>query len=144
MSKKIAVGNDHAGFEIKLVVLEWLKGQGFEIRNFGTDSPDSVDYPDFAHPVAKAVEDGEHELGVLVCGSGQGASMTANKHQGIRATLCWMPEMASLARSHNDANLLCLPGRYLDRETTVKILKKFFSTPFDGGRHEKRIHKIPI
>jgi ribose 5-phosphate isomerase B len=141
---KIAVGNDHAGYEIKLVVLKWLKEQGYEIKNFGTDSPDSVDYPDFVHPVADAVEDGEFDLGVLVCGSGQGVSFTANKHQGIRAALCWIPEIAELARLHNNANILCMPGRFIDREMAIAIMEKFFSTSFEGGRHQNRIDKVPV
>ncbi len=141
---KIAIGNDHAGYEIKLVVKEWLEEQGYDVSNYGTDSIDSVDYPDFVHPVASAVEEGESDLGVLVCGSGQGVSMTANKHQGIRAALAWMPEIAGLARAHNNANILTLPGRYLDKETTIEILEKFFSTPFEGGRHQTRIDKVPI
>ena len=140
---KIAVGNDHAGYEIKLVVLEWLNEQGYKVKNFGTDSPDSVDYPDFAHPVADAVESGEYDLGVLVCGSGQGVSIAANKHQGIRAALCWIPEIAKLARIHNKANILCMPGRYVDRETAIQIMEIFFSNSFEGGRHQVRIDKIP-
>ena len=141
---KVAVGNDHAGYEIKLVVLEWLKEQGYEVRNFGTDSPDSVDYPDYVHPVAEAVETGEYDLGVLICGSGQGVSFTANKHQGIRATLCWIPEIAELARAHNNSNILCLPGRFVDREMAIGIMENFFSTPFEGGRHQTRIDKVPV
>lgn len=141
---KIAVGNDHAGYEIKLVVMEWLEEQGYEIQNYGTDSPDSVDYPDFVHPVAEAVEKGEFDLGVLVCGSGQGVSFTANKHQGIRAALCWMPEIAELARLHNNANILCMPGRFIDREMAISIMEKFFSTSFEGGRHQNRIDKVAL
>ena len=141
---KIAVGNDHAGYEIKLVVLEWLKEKGYEVKNFGTDSSESVDYPDFVHPVADAVESNECELGVLVCGSGQGVAITANKHQGIRAALCWIPEIARLARNHNNANIICIPGRYVERETAIQILEAFFSSSFEGGRHQFRVDKIPI
>ena len=141
---KIAIGNDHAGYEIKMVVLDWLREQGYEIKNYGTDSPDSVDYPDFAHPVAAAVEKGEFDQGVLICGSGQGVSMTANKHKGIRAVICWIPEIAELARSHNNANILCLPGRFVDKQTTIKILENYFSTDFEGGRHQTRINKVPV
>ena len=141
---KIAIGNDHAGYEIKMVVLEWLREQGYEIKNYGTDSPDSVDYPDFAHPVAAAVEKGEFDQGILICGSGQGVSMTANKHKGIRAVICWIPEIAELARSHNNANILCLPGRFVDKQTTIKILENYFSTDFEGGRHLTRINKVPV
>jgi len=141
---KIAVGNDHAGYEIKLVVMEWMRKKGYEVINFGTDTPDSVDYPDHVHPVAEKVESGECELGVLVCGSGQGVSFTANKHQGIRAALCWMPEIAMLARSHNNANILCIPGRFVDAECAEAILEEFFSTAFEGGRHQNRIDKVAI
>lgn len=141
---KIAIGNDHAGYELKKVLKEWLGQEGHHVRDYGTDSPGSVDYPDFVHPLAASVEQGEFHLGILICGSGQGASMTANKYPGIRAALCWMPEIAVLARSHNDANLLCLPGRFLDGNTAVEILRVFLDTPFEGGRHQRRIDKIPI
>jgi ribose 5-phosphate isomerase B len=141
---KIAIGCDHAGYEMKLVLKEWLEKEGYEIVNFGTDSAESMDYPDVVHPLALAVERGEFELGVLVCGSGQGVSITANKHQGIRAALCWKPEIAELARSHNNANILTLPGRFLDAETGIEILNRFLHTPFEGGRHQKRIDKVPV
>lgn len=141
---KIAVGNDHAGYKLKLVVLEWLNEKGYEVKNFGTDSPKAVDYPDFVHPVASAVENGEFDFGILVCGSGQGVSITANKHQGIRAALCWIPEIARLARTHNKANVLCMPGRYVGRETAFSILETFFSYNFEGGRHRERVDKIPV
>lgn len=141
---KIAIGNDHAGIEMKVVLKAWLEEQGYEITNYGTDTPDSMDYPDVVHPLATAVEKGEFELGVLVCGSGQGVSFTANKHQGIRAALCWQPEIAELARSHNNANILTLPGRFLDPETGIEILKKFLQTPFEGGRHQHRIDKVAV
>ena len=141
---KIAIGNDHAGVELKVVLKAWLEEQGYEITNYGTDTPDSMDYPDVVHPLATAVEKGEFELGVLVCGSGQGVSFTANKHQGIRAALCWQPEIAELARSHNNANILTLPGRFLDPETGIEILKKFLQTPFEGGRHQHRIDKVAV
>ena len=142
--KHIAIGNDHAGCEMKRVLIDWLEEQGYEVKNFGTDSPEPADYPDFMHPVSVSVEKGEFDFGILICGSGQGASITANKHQGIRATLCWMPEIAHLARAHNDANMLCLPGRFLEKETAIKILMAFLNTPFDGGRHQRRIDKVPI
>ncbi len=125
---KIAIGNDHAGIEMKLILEKWLGEQGYEISNYGTDSSDSMDYPDVVHPLAVAVERGEFELGILVCGSGQGVSFTANKHQGIRAALCWQPKIAELARSHNNANILTLPGRFLDAKTGIEILKKFLNT----------------
>ena len=141
---KIAIGNDHAGLEMKWVVLEWLKAQGYEITNFGTDSADSMDYPDVVHPLAEAVENEEFELGILICGSGQGVSFTANKHQGIRAALCWSKEIAGLSREHNNANILCLPGRFLTSEEGIEIVKNFLETPFAGGRHQNRIDKVPV
>ena len=141
---KIAVGCDHAGYEMKLILTEWLEKQGYEITNYGADSTESMDYPDVVHPLALAVEHGEFEKAVLVCGSGQGVSFTANKHQGIRAALCWQPEIAELARSHNNANILTLPGRFLDVETGIEILKKFLDTPFEGGRHQRRIDKVAV
>jgi len=141
---KIAVGNDHAGYQIKLAVMDWMNGKGYDVEDFGTLSMASVDYPDYVHPVAEAVEKGEYDLGVLVCGSGQGVSMTANKHQGIRAALCWIPEIASLSRAHNDANILCLPGRYVNHEEAFAILDAFFSAKFEGGRHQNRINKVSL
>ena len=140
---KIAIGCDHAGYEIKLAVMEWMHDRGHEAEDFGTYSMASVDYPDFVHPVAKEVEAADYDFGVLVCGSGQGVTMTANKYAGIRAALCWIPEIASMTRKHNDANILCIPGRYVDRETAFAILDAFFSTEFEGGRHQNRINKIP-
>ena len=141
---KIAIGNDHACYETKRVLKKWLEEEGYDVTNCGTDSPEAVDYPDFSHPLANLVEKGAFDLGVLICGSGHGATITANKHQGIRATLCWIPEIAELARSHNDANILCLPGRFLDKETAVEILRVFLDTPFEGGRHKRRIDKVPL
>jgi ribose 5-phosphate isomerase B len=141
---KIAIGNDHAGYELKLVLSDWLKEQGYDVKDYGTDSSEAADYPDIMHPVAGLVEKGKFDFGVLICGSGQGASITANKHQRIRATLCWMPEIAALARSHNDANIICLPGRFLEKDIAIEILKVFLDTSFDGGRHQRRIDKVPI
>ena len=141
---KIAIGNDHAGFSIKLVLQDWLLNQGYDFTDFGTDSDEPVDYPDIAHPLANAVEQGEFDFGVLICGAGEGASITANKHQGIRATLCWMPEIARLSRAHNDANILCLPGRFIEDEVAIEVLKVFLDTPFEGGRHKRRIEKVPL
>jgi ribose 5-phosphate isomerase B len=141
---KIAIGNDHAGYPLKLELKEWLGEQGYEIFDGGTYSAAPADYPDIVHPLAEAVEKGEAECGILICGSGQGVSMTANKHQGIRAALCWMPEIASLSRSHNDANILCLPGRFIDKQTAIEILRVFLDTPFSGGRHQRRIDKVPL
>jgi ribose 5-phosphate isomerase B len=140
----IGVGNDHAGYEMKLIVLKWLEQAGYQVNNFGTDTPESVDYPDYVHPLAKAVEIGECRYGILICGSGQGVAFTANKHQGIRAALCWNPEIAELARQHNNANILCLPGRFLSEEEGVEILKTFLETKFEGGRHQDRISKVSI
>lgn len=141
---KIAIGNDHAGYKIKMVLKEWLLDQGYDLTDFGTDSDEPVDYPDIAHPLANSVEKAEYDLGVLICGAGEGASITANKHQGIRATLCWMPEIARLSRAHNDANILCLPGRFIEDDAAIEVLKVFLNTPFDGGRHKRRINKVPL
>jgi len=142
MMPKIAIGADHAGFELKEKVREWLNRSGFESKDFGTYSSESADYPDFAHPVASAVEKKEFDLGILICGSGNGVAITANKHQGIRAAICWNEELASLARQHNDANILCLPARYISSDLSMKIIDKFLSSSFEGGRHERRVKKI--
>ena len=136
----IAVGADHAGFEYKELLKEFLPN--VEIKDFGTNSADSVDYPDFAHPVAEAVEKGEADLGILVCGSANGVAITANKHQGIRAALCWTEEIAELARQHNDANVLCVPARFVSPEEAKAITEKFLNTKFEGGRHSNRVNKI--
>ena len=140
----IGVASDHAGYEIKEYVKTWLEEHDYSVKDFGTYSTDSCDYPDFGHPLAESVETGESEMGVAVCGSGEGISMTVNKHQGIRAALCWIPEIAHLARQHNDANILVLPGRFITKEETDPILNEFFSTAFEGGRHLRRIQKIPL
>jgi ribose 5-phosphate isomerase B len=142
MMPKIAIGADHAGFDLKEKLREWLTNNGFDHKDFGTTNSSSADYPDFAHPVSLAVEKKEFELGLLVCGSGNGVCITANKHQGIRAALCWTEELASLARQHNDANVLCLPARFISEELAVKILDRFVSSSFEGGRHERRVGKI--
>lgn len=142
--KKIGLASDHAGFELKEYVKTWLKAKNYPFEDFGTYSTDCCDYPDFAHPLALAVEAGECYPGIAICGSGEGISMTLNKHQGIRAALCWMPEIAHLARQHNDANVLVMPGRFIDNEMADKIMNEFFSTDFEGGRHQKRIEKIPV
>jgi len=142
MMPKIAIGADHAGFELKEQVREWLTRSGFEYKDFGTYAPESADYPDFAHPVASAVEKKEFDLGILICGSGNGVCITANKHQGIRAALAWTEELASLARQHNDANILCLPARYISSDLAMKIADKFLNSAFEGGRHERRVNKI--
>ena len=142
MMPKIAIGADHAGFELKEKVTDWLKRSGFEYKDYGTYSSESTDYPDFAHPVASAVESKEFDLGILICGSANGVAITANKHQGIRAAICWLEDLASLAREHNDANIVCLPARYISSDLAMKIVDKFLNTAFEGGRHERRVKKI--
>jgi len=137
---KIAIGADHAGFEYKEALSSFLKD--YEIKDFGTYSPDSVDYPDFAHPVAFAVEKHEFNKGILICGSGNGIAITANKHQGIRAAICWNTELASLARKHNNANILCLPARFISIKEAQEITETFLTTEFEGGRHTNRVNKI--
>ena len=140
---KIAVACDHAGYERKQAVLKYLQEQGIEYKDFGAYSARSSDYPDFAHPLAIAVSDGEFDKGITLCGSGNGINMTANKHQGIRSAICWMPEIAELARRHNDANICALPARYITDEEAIEIVKIFLATGFEGGRHIARINKIP-
>lgn len=142
--KTIGLASDHAGFELKEYVKTWLEAKGYTFKDFGTYSTDSCDYPDFAHPLAEAVESGECYPGIAICGSGEGISMTLNKHQGIRAALCWIPEIAHMTRLHNDANVLVMPGRFISTETASQIMNEFFSTEFEGGRHQKRIDKIPV
>ena len=140
---KISIGNDHAGTEYKLAIVGLLKSMSIEVVNHGTDGSDSVDYPDFIHPVASDVETNNADLGIIICGSGNGASMTANKHQGIRAALCWNREIVALARQHNNANILSLPARFISLPQALEMVKTFLSTKFEGGRHERRIEKIP-
>jgi ribose 5-phosphate isomerase B len=142
--KKIAVASDHAGYERKQVVIKHLIDQGFEVKDFGAFSNKSSDYPDWAHPMAEAVEKGEFSLGVSLCGSGNGINITANKHQGIRSALCWKPEIAQLARQHNNANVLALPARFVSDEEATAIVDAFLKAEFEGGRHETRINKIPL
>ncbi len=142
--KTIGLASDHAGFELKEYVKTWLEAKGWEYKDFGTYSTDSCDYPDFAHPLAEAVETGECYPGIAICGSGEGISMTLNKHQGIRAALCWTSEIAHMTRLHNDANVLVMSGRFIDTETASQIMDEFFNTEFEGGRHQKRIDKIPV
>lgn len=141
-SRPVAVGADHAGFEYKTLLIDLLKRKGFEVKDFGTYSADSVDYPDFAHPVAEAVESGASACGVLICGSANGVAITANKHQGIRAALCWTEEIAKLARQHNNANIVCIPARFVSTAVAEGITTTFLETPFEGGRHENRVNKI--
>ncbi len=142
--KKIGIACDHAGYEMKEFLVGYLGSKGFEVLDFGTHSPESVDYPDFGHQLASAVESGEVVYGVGLCGSGEGMAMTLNKHQGVRAGLCWNKEVASLIRQHNNANVIVLPARFVDNDEAVAMLDAFFSTPFEGGRHEKRVAKIAV
>ncbi|QOR73182.1 RpiB/LacA/LacB family sugar-phosphate isomerase [Cruoricaptor ignavus] len=139
--KKIAIAADHAGFEYKEFLKKELSAE-FEIQDFGTQSIDSVDYPDFVHPAATSVENGENEFGILICGSGQGVQLSANKHQGIRCALAWMPEIAELSRQHNDCNMVAIPARFIAKEFALEIVRKFLSTEFEGGRHNERVRKI--
>ena len=142
--KTIGLCSDHAGFELKEQVKTWLESKGLSYQDFGTHSTDSCDYPDYAHPMAQAVEAGDVYPGIAICGTGNGIGMTLNKHQGIRAALCWNAEIAQLARAHNDANVLVMPGRFIAWDEAEKILKVFFATEFEGGRHQRRIDKIPV
>ena len=137
------MASDHAGFHLKAVIKKYLESKGYEVKDFGTFSEESCDYPDFAHPAALAVESGEFALGVAMCGSGNGIQMTLNKHQQIRAALCWMPEIASLSRQHNDANFLVLPARFISEYLALETLDAYLETSFEGGRHQKRVDKIP-
>lgn len=139
---KIALGADHAGYELKEKIKLFLEKHGMQVQDYGPSSADSVDYPDYAHPLATAVENGEHQLGILMCGSGNGINMTANKHQGIRSALCWTVEIAEMARLHNNANVLTLPARYISQEEALNIVEVFVNTEFEGGRHQRRIDKI--
>jgi len=140
--KTIAIGSDHAGFELKEQLRKWLQETGVALKDFGTSSSDSVDYPDFAHLVASDIEHGNHELGILVCGTGIGVDMAANKHQGIRSALCWNKEVSKLAKSHNNANIISLPGRFIDKGLAMEIALEFIHTEFEGGRHQRRVEKI--
>lgn len=141
---KIAIGNDHAGTEYKNAVVKYLKSKDIEVINHGTDSVDSVDYPDFVHPVSNDVENGTVDLGIIICGSGNGASMTANKHQGVRSALCWNGEIVKLAREHNNANILSIPARFVSQPQAVDMVDIFLNTKFEGGRHQNRVDKIPV
>ncbi len=139
---RIAIGSDHAGFGLKKKVIDQLTSAGHNVEDFGCFSEESMDYPDVAHPVCEHIETKQSDLGVLICGSGNGISMTANKHQGIRAALCWNAEIAELARLHNDANILSLPARFIDEAEALKCVETFFRTDFEGGRHQRRVDKI--
>ena len=144
MKKTLAIASDHAGYRMKLDIRKHLEEKGYTIIDFGTDSSEPVDYPDFGHPLAKAVESGEVLYGISLCGRGNGTNMVTNKHQGIRGALCWNEEISRMARKHNDANICSLPARYIDVETAMNIVDIFLETDYDGGRHDQRISKIPI
>lgn len=139
---KISIGNDHAGPDYKKAIIEMLHSKGHEISNYGTDTFDSVDYPDFGHPVAKEVSEGKVDFGIVICGSGNGIAMTVNKHQNVRAALCWTKEIAQLARQHNDANIISIPARFTSIPQAVDMVETFLSTAFEGGRHANRVNKI--
>jgi len=138
----IAIGSDHAGFDYKQEIIDFLESKGFQVKDMGVYDSNSADYPDFAHPVAYAVEKREVSSGILVCGSGNGVAITANKHQGIRAALCWNPEIAKLARQHNNANVICLPSRFVGIDQAKEMVELFLNTEFEGGRHQARVDKI--
>ena len=139
----LGIASDHAGFEMKEELKKFLKEKGYEVKDFGTHSPESMDYPDVAHPLAESIEKGEVSQGIALCGSGNGISMTLNKHQGIRAALCWNEELAALARQHNDANVLSLPARFISVDLAKRIVERFLESSFEGGRHLRRVNKIP-
>jgi ribose 5-phosphate isomerase B len=142
LSKPIAIGSDHAGYDYKERIISYLEGKGLAFTDFGTHSADSVDYPDFAHPVATAVENEEAAFGILICGSANGVAITANKHQGIRAAICWGEELAQLSRAHNNANIICLPARFVREGDAEKMVQLFMTTTFEAGRHKNRVDKI--
>jgi len=139
----IAIGNDHAGTEYKFEIIKHLENQGYIVLNFGTNTNNSMDYPDAIHPTAESVETGKAELGIIICGSGNGAQMTANKHQGIRAALCWNNELVALTRQHNNANILAIPARFVSLQQAIGFVDIFITTKFEGGRHQNRVSKIP-
>jgi ribose 5-phosphate isomerase B len=140
--KTISIGCDHAGFDYKDPIIEYLKNKNIEVIDFGANSTNSVDYPDFAHPTAEAVQHHKADLGIVICGSGNGVAITANKYQSVRCALCWLPEIATLARQHNDANMISIPARFITLETALQIVEQFISTDFEGGRHAGRVMKI--
>lgn len=142
--EKIIIASDHAGFRLKEKLVRWLAKNRYEVRDLGCFSEDSVDYPEYAHPLAVAVEKGDYAYGITICGSGNGINMASNKHQGIRSAVCWNEEISRLARAHNDANICALPGRFLSEAEAIVIVKTFLVTPFEGGRHKRRIEKIPV
>lgn len=141
---KVAFVSDHAGFGLKEYLMSIMTERGYEIKDFGTYSIDSCDYPDYAHPAARSIEEGECDFGIAMCGTGNGIAMTLNKHQDIRAALCWLPEIAALAKQHNNANILVLPARFINKKDAVAILDAYLKAEFEGGRHERRIEKIAV
>jgi len=144
MKETLAIASDHAGYEMKIELIKYLEQKGYKLKDFGTNSSQAVNYPDFGHPLAEAVESGNFQLGISLCGSGNGINMVTNKHQGIRGALCWNREISMMARLHNDANICSLPARYIDLETAKEIVEAFLNTDYEGGRHEIRIRNIPI
>jgi ribose 5-phosphate isomerase B len=142
--KKLVIVSDHAGFRLKEKLLKYLISENYDVKDFGTDSEESVDYPDYGHPLAEAVSSGEYDLGISICGTGNGINMVVNKHQGIRSALCWNEEISRLARAHNDANICALPGRFISESEAYLIVRTFLTTEFEGGRHKRRIGKIPL
>lgn len=142
MKEIIPIASDHAGYELKLKVIDHLRQRSIDVRDFGTNSTDSCDYPDFAHLVGSAVNRGDYPRGIVICGSGNGVQMTVNKYPGVRCALCWTPEIAHLARQHNDANIVSIPARFVSADTALAILDQFLDTPFEGGRHTRRVEKI--
>jgi len=142
--ESLAIACDHAGYQTKETLVQWLKDLGHEVKDFGTYSEESCDYPDYAHPMADAVEKKEYDLGISLCGSGNGINMVANKHQGIRSALCWIPELASLAKQHNNANVCAVPARFVSVDEAKAIITAFLEAEFEGGRHQRRIEKIPL
>jgi len=141
---KISIGNDHAGTDYKFVILKHLESKGYIVNNYGTDANDSVDYPDFVHPVADDVANDTADFGILICGSANGVAMTANKHQKVRAGVCWTKEITELTRQHNNANIICIPARYTSVQQAVAMVDTFLETKFEGGRHQNRVDKIPV
>ncbi|WP_104735127.1 ribose 5-phosphate isomerase B [Hanstruepera ponticola] len=139
----ISIGNDHAGTDYKFAIVEYLTSKGYTVNNYGTDSNDSVDYPDFVHPVAQDVNDNKVDFGILICGSANGVAMTANKYQNVRAGICWINEITELTRQHNNANIICIPARFTAIPQAIKMVSTFLETKFEGGRHQKRVDKIP-
>ena len=144
MKRTLAIASDHAGYQMKLSIIKHLEEKGYEVIDLGTDSTEAVNYPDFGHPLAEAVESGRFSMGISLCGSGNGINMVTNKHQGIRGALCWNREISRMARSHNDANICSIPARYINLDTAVEIVDAFLETDYEGGRHDIRINNIPI